>query len=151
MALHSLLENAHLSIWHDCQNQWLYVEWKGEHSLETIQRDCRYALANLPLANYTKILNDSTQATGNWAAAAPWLGVHLFPQLAAAGLTYMAWVYAADFNSRFAIDSTLRCATGLTIVTFDDLDAAWAWLQQADKYPAEAADIANVVAVAQGY
>lgn len=151
MALHPLFENAHLTIWHDCHNQWLYVEWRGEQRLEEIQDTCLYALANLPLANYTKILNDSTQATGNWAAAAPWLGINLFPQLAAAGLTYMAWVYAADFNSRFAIDSTLRCATDLIIVTFDDLDAAWAWLQQADKAPVAVGGAQNASGLAGGY
>jgi hypothetical protein len=132
MALYSLFEAPNLTIWHDCSNHWLYVEWKGEQSLEMIQVSCQYAMQHLPLSNYTKVLNDSTQATGNWAEAAQWLGKHLFPQLAKMGLTYMAWVYAVDFNSRFAIDATLRCATGLTIVTFDDLDAACTWLQHAD-------------------
>jgi hypothetical protein len=133
MALHPLFEASYLSVWHDGDNHWLYVEWKGEQSLDVIRDGCNYALQHLPLSNYTKVLNDSTQATGNWAEAAQWLGKQLFPQLATTGLTYMAWVYATDFNSRFAIDSTLRCATGLTIVTFDDLDAACSWLQHADK------------------
>jgi len=90
-------------------------------------------LRHVPLTGSHKILNDSTQAVGNWTAAAEWLGQDLFPQLSAAGFTHMAWVYATDFNSRFSIDSTLRCATCLTIVTFDDLDAACTWLQHADE------------------
>lgn len=151
MVLHPLLETSCLTIWHDSTNQWLYVEWTGDQSLETIQECCQYALAHLPLGQYTKILNDSTQATGNWAEAAQWLGKELFPQLATLGLVHMAWIYAADFNSRFAIDSTLRCATGLSIVTFDDMDAACAWLQQVDKGPKFPAGAPPVPVLVQGY
>jgi hypothetical protein len=131
--MHSLFDSPHLTLWHDCTNQWLYVEWKGKQELETIKEICDYVLQHVPLTGFTKVLNDSTQAVGNWTAAAEWLGRDLFPRLSAVGFTHMAWVYALDFNSRFSIDSTLRCANSLTIVTFDDLDAACTWLQHADE------------------
>jgi hypothetical protein len=151
MVLHPLFESSYLTIWHDATNQWLYAEWKGPQSLAAIREGCQCALAQLPAARYTKILNDSTQATGNWVEAAQWLGQQLFPHLSALGLQYMAWIYAADFNSRFAIDATLRCARSLTIVTFDDMDAACAWLQQVDKAPKLPVDALPVPVLAQGY
>lgn len=133
MGLHLLFDCAHLSVSYDCTNHWLYGEWKGEQELCKIKESCALALQQLPPIEIRGILNDSTQAVGNWTAAAEWLGQELFPLLATKGFTHMAWVYAADFNSRFSIDATLRCATGLTIVTFDDLDAACTWLQHADE------------------
>jgi hypothetical protein len=133
MAMHSLYESPYLTVWHDCTNQWLYIEWNGKQELSEIKESCSYVLQNVPLTGIHKILNDSTQAVGNWTAASEWLGKELFPLLASQGFTHMAWVYAADFNSRFSIDATLRCASGLAIVTFDYLDAACTWLQHADE------------------
>lgn len=131
--MHLLFDAPHLTIWHDTTNQWLYVEWKGQQDLDLIKESCNYVLQNVPLTGYNKILNDSTLAEGNWTAASEWLGRELLPLLSTIGFTHMAWIYSTDFNSRFSIDSTLRCATGLAVVMFDDLDAAYTWLKHADE------------------
>jgi hypothetical protein len=124
-----LLDISSICVIHDEYNQWLYVDWKGPQDPESVRGGCEQVLQFLRATGCRKILNDNTNATGDWEKAARWIGQECLPSLAAAGLQYMAWVYSPNYISRRAIDTTLSFITIPVVVSFEDVAAAYAWLR----------------------
>jgi len=128
--LQLLVDTPALSIAHDSANEWLYVEWKGEHSEATALSGGFEVLRCLRLRPCVKILNDNSQVTSNWEKAAQWVGEYYYDQLAQLGVQYVAWVYPGHWAVRNSMDTAMKYVTRPLVVTFDDLATAYAWLQQ---------------------
>lgn len=126
--LHVLLDISSICITHDLCKGWLYVDWKGPQGPESVRWGCEQIHVFLRSSGCHKILNDNTNATGDWERAARWIGQEFLPTLAASGLEYVAWVYSPDYASRRAIDLTLSFITVPMVVSFEDVAAAYAWL-----------------------
>ncbi|RSK29612.1 SpoIIAA family protein [Hymenobacter metallilatus] len=125
-----LLDTPSLTIRFEPQENWLWVHWRGAHDAASVFQDCNRLLECAQQCGCTKILNDSSEAYGEWWQAAEWIGQEFLPQLASAGVQAVAWVNAMDWPSRHAVASTMQYARGLTIRTFDfdELEAAQQWL-----------------------
>lgn len=143
MLLQTLLDESHITIAYDHRNEWLYADWRGDQNLTTVQHGCLEMLRLLREYKCDKVLNDNTKVTNMWSEAAEWGGKEFFPAIAEAGLQYFAWVYSTNLYSRLSTDLTLQFTTGKSVVgTFDDIDAAKAWLTQMvpqAKVPSESA------------
>lgn len=135
MSLLTLLDEPHLIISYDKLNQWLYTDWVGVQSLRTLQLGSEQIMLHLRAEHCRKVLNDNTRVTSIHAQVRDWVEQGFLQQLASAGLEYMAWVYSPDFDSRFSTDLTLLRVTRPVVVGFDDLVAAYAWLEKCEAHP----------------
>lgn len=128
--MHQLLANPSLDIFFDHQHDWLYVDWKGDQTFEFVQWGGLEVFRHLGEQRTHKILNDNRRVTSIWADAANWGGTVWFPQMAAAGLEYLAWVYSPNLYSRRSTDLTLSFTpvSGPIVATFDDFETARNWL-----------------------
>ena len=129
MSLQLLLTEPHIAISYDHQNEWLYVNWQGDQGLVSVQQGGHDILRLLTQQRCQKVLNDNRNVTSMWSEAAEWAGRDWFPTMMEAGLRYFAWVYSPNIYSRLSTDLTLQFTHGNAVIaTFDDIDAARAWL-----------------------
>ena len=128
-----LLNISYISIIHDHCNNWLYVDWKGHQDEQSVRAGCLHVLTCLRATNCKKILNDNSNVNGDWERASRWLGQDFLPLLSEAGLHYLAWVYSPSYFSRRAIDTALSFVTIPTVVSFEDVDAAYSWLRSKEQ------------------
>lgn len=114
---------------YDQENHWVYVDWKGYQTEQSVMTGCERMLDAVVLYKCTKILNDNTNVVGIWTPAANWVGVNWFPRIQAAGVSYFAWVYSPSAMSRVSTDEALKnTVTPDFIRTFFDINAAKSWL-----------------------
>lgn len=132
MALQTLLEASHITIFYDHLDDWLLADWHGEQNLESVQHGALQMLRLLGQQRTRKVLNDNTLVTSMWSDAAEWGGRIWFPQMVEAGLEFFAWVYSPNTYSRLSTDLTLQHtpAARPVVATFDELATAKAWLRQ---------------------
>lgn len=135
MALLTLLDEPHLTISYDKDNQWLYTDWTGVQDLRTLTRGSEQILLHLQGEHCRKILNDNSHVSSINLQGRRWVEQSFLQQLAKAGLEYMAWVYSPDFDSRFSTDLTLLRISRPVVVGFDDLVAAYTWLENCEAHP----------------
>lgn len=125
-----LLSWPSVTIGHDVQRGWLYVNWRGPQTRATVARGAAQVQYFLHATGCRKLLNDNTNVAGVWGAENPeWAIRELLPGLGAAGLRHMAWVYAAESGSWRSADVALALAAAVpTVMAFHDLPEAYAWL-----------------------
>ncbi|OGX83375.1 hypothetical protein BEN47_03535 [Hymenobacter lapidarius] len=127
--VHACCASAVLDLHYDDENAWLYLDWKGPQELELVQAACQDVLAFIKQTGARKALNDNTHITETSWDLARWVGYDFIPQVAAAGLEYIAWVCSP----------LLSCRTNLGLMSsfsdqkpqvavFDEIAAAYGWL-----------------------
>ncbi|UOQ74848.1 STAS/SEC14 domain-containing protein [Hymenobacter cellulosilyticus] len=124
-----LYDTPSLSISYDELNQWLYVEWKGQHNEVSAVTGGDLVLRLLQQYPCTKMLNDNSQVTSDWDKGAAWVGGHYYDQLASQGVRFVAWVYPPHWRARKSMDKAMQFVTRPMVVTFDDLATAYEWLR----------------------
>ena len=131
MASRVLFESDFLTLTFDYNHDWLYADWQGEQTLETVRAGSAQILEQLRRERCQKLLNDNRAVRGMWMDASEWIARELPPVLESAGLRYVAWVYSADVFSRLSAQHALeKTETPFLVLAFDDMDAARAWLSQ---------------------
>jgi hypothetical protein len=129
MQLHVIVDSPELFIGHDAQNQWLYVDGRGEHSQVSSQAAYLLMLETLQARPCTKILNDNSSSTCTAMPLSLW-GAWWLGELRAAGLQYVAWVLPRNLLARQAVETTVHAIDAPRVGTFDDMASAYVWLQQ---------------------
>jgi hypothetical protein len=129
MQLTPILDTPGISIGHDAQNQWLYVDWRGEHTQESSQAGCMLMLDSLRAFPCHKILNDNSNITRTTVQLTLW-GAWWLEEMERAGLQYVAWVYPRDFAARQVTEETVLRIVRPMVGTFDDVATAYMWLQR---------------------
>lgn len=129
MQLQSLVDLPELFIGHDAQNEWLYVDWRGEHDNESSRAACLLMLDSLRACPCRKILNDNSNVDHTTVQLSSW-GVWWIGEMRAAGLDYIAWVLPRDLISRHATEAAMVAIERPRVSTFDDLASAYVWLQR---------------------
>ncbi len=121
----------YVSIEYMSASGWIYVDWKGYQTENSVKTGCEKMLESLSHFDCWKVLNDNTNVLGIWTPASAWVGSNWFPRMIQAGLTQFAWVYSPSAFSRVSTDVSLKHTpapyTNL-IQTFYDLDSAKQWL-----------------------
>ncbi|MBT2556573.1 hypothetical protein J7E24_02150 [Hymenobacter sp. ISL-91] len=85
---------------------------------------------------YTLLLNDKTQATGDWSDALEWLEYEWLPLVLKGGLHAIAYIFTPDMHNQLASHEFIaRLKPYLRIEAFDDAPAAFEWLEQASAAP----------------
>ncbi|MCA8829742.1 SpoIIAA family protein [Hymenobacter pini] len=125
-----LLDTPSLTIQYNAQEEMLVVHWIGPHDAESVRQDCGRMLESVRRTGCRKILNDSSEAFGEWWPLAAWIGQEFLPELSTTGVQALAWVNSMDWPSRFGVATTMLHARGpqIRIFDFDQQEEARQWL-----------------------
>ena len=134
MHLRPFVDTPGLAIGYDVANQWLYVDWKGEHDPDSSWTACGLMLDTLRAIPCDKILNDNSNTTRTTmqlsARSFEWLA-----RMHAAGLRYLAWVTPRELGSWRTAEGVVLDIVAPTVCTFDDVASAYGWLQRQQAPP----------------
>lgn len=114
-----LLDIPSLQLSYNAQQQLLYVQWRGRFDSTSARTQCEMVLDYLVDRTCHRMINDSSEAFGEWWEAGKWIGQVFAPELAARGVRAAAWINAMDWPSRYAVASTMPLVKGLIIKAFD--------------------------------
>ncbi len=126
---HLLFESPLLCIYYDVTYDWIYMDWIGEQTVDSIKLGCNQLLRFLKAERCHKVLNDNTKVTNIWSDAAEWIAFDFFPRAEQAGLLYLAWIYSPDQFSRLSADEVMcRHQTATATIPFNNYNDAANWL-----------------------
>lgn len=124
-----LIEENSVAAYYDMADNWFYISWFGDQKLNSRIQAFEQVLEYFKRADCTKILNDNYYNTTSWTDCALWLTNEWLPRAEANGLKSLAWVFAKDPEVRKSAEEMLnRINTKATIIAFDHLEDARAWL-----------------------
>jgi hypothetical protein len=137
MKLQHLCSAQCAEVYFDQTNNWVFVDWVGELTLEAVQHTC-LGIAYCFLDHYyPRVLNSNAQVTGVSWEVAQWLATEYLPALTLTGVEQMAWVVPATLRARNNVLNTVNLFSHIAINLFDDVEGAVAWLQQTAPPPLE--------------
>ena len=126
---HLLHQSPTLCIYYDTISDWIYMDWIGLQSVESVKEGCEKLLTFLVSERCHKVLNDNTRVTNIWSDVSIWVAVDFFPRAKKAGLQYLAWIYSPDQFSRLSTDEVLSHQTANIItIPFNSYEEARNWL-----------------------
>ncbi|GAA4440753.1 hypothetical protein GCM10023188_38420 [Pontibacter saemangeumensis] len=108
-----------------------YIEakWSGHINADDVVTAAQVYLALLEKTPVPSLLNDKTNASGDWSEANDWLEFEWMPQAIRSGLRCLAHVYSSNMFSRLsARDLFQRLTPSINMQNFSDREAAEAWL-----------------------
>jgi hypothetical protein len=131
MNLQPLCATPTLSVYYDMCNNWLFLEWEGELTLQSIKRDSLAIVRCFLGHNYARVLNSNAYLTSVDWDVANWLMRNMVDFLSLASVKQFAWVHAADLRGRdMAEDIMQQLPQELQIALFADIEQAVTWLQK---------------------
>jgi hypothetical protein len=130
MNLHHLYSAQCAELYFDKSNNWVFVDWQGELTLEKVQHTS-LGIARCFLDHYyPRVLNSNAQVTSvNWEVA-QWLASDFLPALTLTGVEQLAWVVPPALRARNGVLDTVSLFPHVAISLFDDIELAVTWLQQ---------------------
>ncbi|MFD1470090.1 hypothetical protein ACFQ48_17815 [Hymenobacter caeli] len=134
-----LQETPNVSIYLDCTNQWLFVDWRGDLTLTLVQDSCLAVARHFLHSPHTRVLNSNTGVTSMDHNVPAWLAKEFLPYLRLAGIKHVAWVYSPNLRVKCYTDAALYTLDAPVVNLFDDLESACAWLRGAQNFPDEPA------------
>lgn len=121
--------NTRLEISYDKVNNWIYANWIGVHSFESIRQGAQELLEVFTLAPTAKYLNDNTHILGAWDTANSWLAQEWIPAVVNAGIKHVAHVVSPGIYGEESIKALLPLIpVNLNLMLFDNLEEASDWL-----------------------
>ncbi|MBJ6107911.1 hypothetical protein JAO73_02730 [Hymenobacter sp. BT523] len=120
-----------LDLYHDEENNWLYLDWKGALELANVQEDCQRILTYISQLGTLKALNDNSHITHISWELLKWVAEVYLPATARAGMACVAWVHSQALECRSDVELLLPVADNCPpqLSMFDDVAAAYAWLR----------------------
>ncbi|HEX8532328.1 MAG TPA: hypothetical protein VF646_19965 [Cytophagales bacterium] len=123
-----LFESPGLDVEFDPQQQYVYVNWKGFHCVESVKAGCETLLGLLTEKQCKRVLNDNRLVCGPWMGAAEWAATDWFPRVYAAGVEQFAWIVSPNLLSLMSTEATQARNKNEKTRTFDDAAKAAGWL-----------------------
>lgn len=133
--LQVLVDSASLMIYYCPEHRCLQAKWLGHHDAESARLGCQQLLQTVYQTSSTRLLNDSSEAFGDWKETSIWIGAIFVPQLQQAGVESIAWVNAMDWPARNCVASSLQYMPKPFVASFDfdQMEEAKSWLLQAGR------------------
>jgi hypothetical protein len=130
MNLQHLCSAQCADVYYDKTNDWVFVDWTGDLTLETVQHTCLGIARCFLDHSYPRVLNSNAQLTGVSWEVAPWLSRDFLPALRLSGVEQMAWEVPPALRVRNQVLDTVNLFPHTAINLFPDVEAAVAWLHQ---------------------
>lgn len=134
MQLSVIVDSDELYIGYDSESQWLYVDWRGEHTPESSRAACLLMLETLRAHPCPKILNDNSNISQTTMQLSSW-SLWWLDEMRAAGLQHIAWVLPRHMLARRGVESVVQTIEKPHVASFDDLASAYNWLRQQQVTP----------------
>jgi len=110
-------------------NSYVFANWIGLQSVETVQEGGKIMLEMMHERPYLKLLNSNKEVVGPWNTANDWVANTWTPQMQAAGLRYLAQVLGPGIYAQMTFkDLYQRIDDVFEIKMFDTNQDAMAWL-----------------------
>lgn len=115
---------------HSPRHKLLGTQWYGNLTGREVMQVAQEYLHLQSRLHYPLLLNDKSQATGDWSEAMDWLEYEWLPQAMKSGLRAMAYVFSPDMHNQLAsLTFFERVRKHIPIQLFYDVPAAWQWLR----------------------
>lgn len=124
------------TIEHDPARQLLAVYWFGNLTGPQVVDVARRTMQLSAECPYQLLLNDKSQATGDWSEALDWLEYEWLPQVLVGGLHAIAYIFTPDMHNQLSSYRFLeRLTPYVRIEAFHDMPTALQWLERAAMPP----------------
>lgn len=115
--------------WRVGENDYIYSQWFGVQSVETVKEGCYKLLDMMKEAPSSKLLNSNKHVIGSWDMALYWAKNVWAPQMKILGLLYFAQVVPTSFLAANSIENLLaHIDSDFELKTFAEDTDAQAWL-----------------------
>ena len=120
-----------ITIAYDAQNNWVYNNWFGYQSRESVMLGADACLEVLAAHNCSYLINDNHLVAGPWSQANEWIAHDWTPRAIAQGLTHMAHVVSPEALARLSAENmSKRVGSSFRMQIFTDAQMAKEWLKQ---------------------
>jgi hypothetical protein len=130
MILQHLCSSLCAEVYYDKTNEWAFIDWVGELTLEAVQHTCLDIARCFLDHYYPRVLNSNAQVTNVSWEVSMWLASEFLPTLTLTGIEQVACVVAPTLRARNNILNAVNLFPHAAISLFDDVEEAVAWLQQ---------------------
>lgn len=116
---------------YDAENGWVYNNWFGSQTLESVQQGAEACLEVLAATKCSYLLNDNRLVAGPWSQATEWIATIWMPRAVAVGLTHFAHIISPEPLARLSAENMRhRIKNAFRMQIFEELAQAEAWLKQ---------------------
>jgi hypothetical protein len=124
-----LYKSRYLQLAIDAHKPWLYASWLGEINQAELREGVDIVVRVVQENGIAKLLNDNRHLTALHVSSEDWHGIEGLNRLHAAGLHYVAWVYAPNAQARRLANEAMEKNVWPLMLTFEEFDVAMDWLQ----------------------
>lgn len=122
----------YLTITHDPASGWIYNEWRGQLSVDSVIQGATAVLEVMRQTGHGYVLNDNRAVVGSWNQANDWIATEWMPRALELGLRRFAHlVPPGTFVQASAEEMRKRAQDRFSMELFSDLDLAQNWLREA--------------------
>ncbi len=130
--LKNSLNHNFLTITYDAENCWVYNNWYGSQTLESVMQGAEACLKVLADHKCAYLLNDNRLVAGPWSQATEWIVTDWTPRAVATGLTHFAHVISPESLARLSAENMHHRIRGaFQMQIFEEAYKAEEWLKQA--------------------
>ena len=130
--LHNSLGKLYLTTEFDTSNGWVYNDWKGIISNESIIEGCHEILKVQQDAKCPLMLNDNRQLVNSWGPTARWIDQVWLPQAMELGLRRFAHLVSPGIMGQASAAEFFTLVNSkIEMQLFEDLEQAKTWLHAA--------------------
>ncbi|WP_146153504.1 hypothetical protein [Adhaeribacter arboris] len=120
-----------LTISYDARHQWVYNDWQGYQTLESVIQGANACLEVIQQVKCPRLLNDNRQVLGPWEHATDWIAQDWTPRAIALGLTQFAHVVSPESMARLSAEQMyVKINNSFRMQIFDDYQQAAEWLEK---------------------
>lgn len=122
-----------LTIEYDVVNNWIYNNWVGYQTEESVISGGTAFLEMLEETKCPYLLNDNREVVGPWDHAIGWIAKELAPRAIGAGLTHLAHVVSPDSlaaKSAMKMKNQIIAILRMQIQIFGSMEEAQKWLKE---------------------
>ncbi|WP_018476586.1 hypothetical protein [Pontibacter roseus] len=123
-----LLTTDSLTIEYNAVDDYLYANWRGDFTKDTVQQGYEQILFFLKKERCHKLLDNHYEVQGLWLELTDWLAYDWHPRAEADGLLYHAAVYSQNHFSRLSTDQAVRMVRKGVVKGFETVENAEGWL-----------------------
>jgi hypothetical protein len=122
-------ESVYVSITHEKENNWIFVDWNGFLKVDMVKEGSEELLKVIESTGCPNVLVDNSNVTGPWQQANSWYQNDWNPRAIQAGLRNMAVVVSDNVFAQLSLQGFLKISDGIySVQSFNTMERAKEWL-----------------------